>query len=40
MNSQDVINDLWDIYDRLKMRVGYLEVLELREFIEILEDEL
>lgn len=40
MNSQDIINDLWDIYDRLKMRVGYLEVSELREFIEILEDEL
>lgn len=40
MNSQEIINKLWDIYDDLGKRFGYLEVLELGEIIEILEDEL
>lgn len=40
MNSQEIINRLWDIYDDLGRRFGYLELYDLREVIEILEDEL
>lgn len=40
MRSQEILAKLWDVYDDLGERFGYLELYDLREVIEILEDEL